>query len=160
MNIVDLGVGEPQVGLRLERGYDRVLRALEGRDHLVREPRDGDAMAQCPSHDDREPSLHVTDAEGTVLLHCFAGCEPEDVLAALDLTWRDLGVRARRVDSPSPTKAERTMVRIAERADQQQRIEADPTYWLRRAEEWGRVGSARAPWMAWACRAQAWVVSS
>lgn len=48
------------------------------------------AMAQCPAHDDRNPSLCITPTEGSVLLHCFAGCETADVLAAVDLTMADL----------------------------------------------------------------------
>jgi putative DNA primase/helicase len=32
-------------------------------------------MARCPAHDDRTPSLSITDgAEGRILLTCFAGC--------------------------------------------------------------------------------------
>jgi putative DNA primase/helicase len=38
----------------------------------------------CPAHDDSEPSLSITDAgDGRVLVHCHAGCEQKDVIAAL-----------------------------------------------------------------------------
>ncbi len=38
----------------------------------------------CPAHDDREPSLSVTDtADGKVLVHCHAGCDQATVIAAL-----------------------------------------------------------------------------
>jgi putative DNA primase/helicase len=69
---------------------ERVLAALE---------REGSAFqrngvgwrAQCPSHDDRNPSLTITEREGGgVLLHCHAGCSLEQVLATLQLTKADL----------------------------------------------------------------------
>jgi len=39
--------------------------------------------ARCPAHDDREPSLSIRDADGKVLVHCHAGCDQRDVIAAL-----------------------------------------------------------------------------
>ena len=48
-------------------------------------------VARCPAHDDRSPSLAVRDCgDGRVLLHCFAGCETDDVLSALGLTFSDV----------------------------------------------------------------------
>jgi len=46
--------------------------------------------ARCPAHDDRAPSLSIRDAENRVLIHCFAECDPEAVLKAVGLRWRDL----------------------------------------------------------------------
>jgi putative DNA primase/helicase len=47
--------------------------------------------AQCPAHEDKEPSLSITEKDdGQVLLHCQAGCPIEDVLAALHLSKADL----------------------------------------------------------------------
>lgn len=46
--------------------------------------------AQCPAHDDHNPSLSVTDHPNGALIHCHAGCETEDVLGELGLTKRDL----------------------------------------------------------------------
>ncbi len=40
-------------------------------------------MARCPAHDDRTPSLGVSLGRSAILLHCFAGCDQESVLAAL-----------------------------------------------------------------------------
>jgi putative DNA primase/helicase len=41
-------------------------------------------MARCPAHDDREPSLSIADArDGKVLVRCHAGCDQQDVIAAL-----------------------------------------------------------------------------
>jgi len=44
----------------------------------------GGWIARCPSHDDREPSLSIRDADdGKVLVRCHAGCDQEQVIAAL-----------------------------------------------------------------------------
>jgi putative DNA primase/helicase len=61
--------------------------------------RDGDHW-QCPFHEDHTPSLHVTNGDGKVLLHCLAGCSTDEVLAALGLSMRDLFD-----DDDSPTQA-------------------------------------------------------
>ena len=40
--------------------------------------------ARCPAHDDRTPSLSLTDTkDGKVLVRCHAGCEQKHVIAAL-----------------------------------------------------------------------------
>ena len=41
--------------------------------------------ACCPCHEDRNPSLSVK-MNGRLLLHCFAGCSYERIVAALGLT--------------------------------------------------------------------------
>ena len=48
-------------------------------------------MARCPAHEDRTASLSVgVGKQGQALVHCFAGCHPVDVLAAIGLELRDL----------------------------------------------------------------------
>lgn len=47
-------------------------------------------LVRCPAHEDGEASLHLTERDGKVLLHCFAGCKTEDILNALGLTLTDL----------------------------------------------------------------------
>jgi 5S rRNA maturation endonuclease (ribonuclease M5) len=48
-------------------------------------------ITTCPAHDDREPSLSISEgADGRVLLHCHAGCSTDAILAALSMTYRDL----------------------------------------------------------------------
>ncbi len=62
----------------------------EGRGAVVRRVQDG-WMVTCPAHEDRTPSLHVSEGDdGRVLLHCHAGCETGDVLAADGLDFPDL----------------------------------------------------------------------
>ncbi len=55
-------------------------------------------MASCPAHDDRVPSLKVSDGEKCALVYCFAGCEQEVVLDAL----KARGLWASRGDSSIP----------------------------------------------------------
>lgn len=48
-------------------------------------------MARCPAHDDKTPSLSVSEGDdGRALLHCHAGCEVEAIVSELGLTMRDL----------------------------------------------------------------------
>jgi putative DNA primase/helicase len=66
----------------------------------------GGWMARCPTHDDREPSLSIRDAgDGKMLLRCHAGCEQEQVIAALRSRglWEKKGHR--RLTRPAPRVA-------------------------------------------------------
>lgn len=48
-------------------------------------------QARCPAHEDRSPSLSVSEGrDGRVLLHCFSGCSAESVCAALQIRVGDL----------------------------------------------------------------------
>jgi hypothetical protein len=40
-------------------------------------------MARCPAHEDRDPSLKISEDSGKVLVHCHAGCSQEAVIDAL-----------------------------------------------------------------------------
>ena len=71
--------------------YENLIAALLDLDLTVVQ-RGNNASAQCPAHDDNEPSLAVRydqDA-GRTLMRCHAGCSTDDVLTTLDFTWRDL----------------------------------------------------------------------
>ncbi len=51
----------------------------------------GRYKACCPAHEDSEPSLAIRVVDdGRILIHCFAGCPPGDVLAAIGLSLADL----------------------------------------------------------------------
>ncbi len=56
---------------------ERIARQLHGRKSGV------GWIARCPGHDDINPSLSLTDADGKVLLHCHAGCTQRAVIDAL-----------------------------------------------------------------------------
>jgi putative DNA primase/helicase len=65
---------------------DLVLDRLEG----VKQRGEG-YQALCPAHDDHEPSLSIAEGEdGRALLKCFAGCEAEEIVSALELEMKDL----------------------------------------------------------------------
>lgn len=40
--------------------------------------------APCPAHDDRTPSLRLTNKDGKLLWHCLAGCSSDEVRQALE----------------------------------------------------------------------------
>jgi hypothetical protein len=51
------------------------------------------AMCFCPAHDDRSnPSLSLKEENGKLLLHCFAGCQLEDIVSEMGLEMKDLFV--------------------------------------------------------------------
>jgi len=44
-------------------------------------------MARCPAHGDRSPSLSIrAGRDGRTVIHCFAGCSPEAIVAEVGLT--------------------------------------------------------------------------
>ena len=48
-------------------------------------------MCQCPSHDDRSPSMHIKlEDDGKILINCKAGCGIEDILGAIGLDFADI----------------------------------------------------------------------
>ena len=55
----------------------KIARALDGR-------RCGQWWSSwCPAHDDRSPSLSLSDGERGLILKCWAGCDSREVLAEL-----------------------------------------------------------------------------
>jgi len=67
-------------------------------------------QALCPAHADKNPSLSVCEENGTLLLHCFAGCTLQAVCVAIGITERDLFSGPRTAYKPQPP-----IVRAAER---------------------------------------------
>lgn len=63
---------------------------------LARVGRSGNGWsACCPAHDDRNPSLSISEGDdGRVLLYCHAGCAVADVVGALGLEMADLSPAA------------------------------------------------------------------
>lgn len=82
------------------QGAEPIAEALQGR-------RAGRGwVAKCPAHDDRTPSLSITEAgDGRVLVHCHAGCSQSAVIDALRNwgLWPGEGAQAgRAVAGPMP----------------------------------------------------------
>lgn len=65
--------------------YARVTEALNAHGSKGR----GTAW-QCVAHEDRSPSLSVTNGNKGVMLNCHAGCATEDIVSTLGLTMADL----------------------------------------------------------------------
>ena len=66
---------------------DKLIERLD----RVRRRGDDRWIACCPAHDDRSPSLSIREtSDGTVLVHCFAGCGAADVVGAVGLNMADL----------------------------------------------------------------------
>ena len=66
------------------------LETLLTRLEKVSEKSTGQYAALCPAHDDHNPSLSVTANDDRILVHCFAGCGAEEILASVDLSLSDL----------------------------------------------------------------------
>lgn len=47
--------------------------------------------AICPAHADKSPSLSIKEiSDGTILIHCFAGCGPSDIMDAIGMSLSEL----------------------------------------------------------------------
>ncbi len=73
----------------------------------VRPQPDGGYTALCPAHDDHRRSLSVGIApDGTILLHCHAGCTTEAVTKAIGFEMKDLFPERTSADDPYRIAAE------------------------------------------------------
>ena len=67
--------------------FDDLLSRLEG----VRRTSDTTAIARCPAHDDRNPSMTLKHADDDrLLMHCKAGCPIEHITGAIGIDLSDL----------------------------------------------------------------------
>ena len=73
---------------------DRFLGGLE----KVRRTGPTTWIACCPAHVDKTPSLSVRDDAGKVLIHCFGGCNVEDVFSSVGMQLTDLFPDSRAFD--------------------------------------------------------------
>lgn len=69
-------------------------------------------QARCPSHEDRRASLSLSVGDdGTALIYCHAGCDPQNVIQAAGLDWADLFPESSsRRTGPAPRPAKRRVV--------------------------------------------------
>jgi hypothetical protein len=87
---------------------ETVLKRLHG----VQRRGDG-CMALCPAHADKNPSLSLREGNGRVLLHCFSGCSPEAVCAALGIMVKELFNEPRPSRKMRPAIVREAEIRIA-----------------------------------------------
>jgi hypothetical protein len=64
------------MGAITQTAFERVTRKLAEVTGI--QPNDERGNWRCPSHDDRNPSLSVTQATDKVLLNCHRGCATEE----------------------------------------------------------------------------------
>lgn len=101
----------------------RVLHILH-RLRNVRRSRSG-WIARCPAHQDRSPSLAVSEGNrGRILLHCFSGCSVEAICCAVQIKLSDLFTEARAVKAkPSAVReAEKQIVDLRSRLTPRERV--------------------------------------
>lgn len=66
---------------------DKLLPRLD----KVRPLKQSQWVACCPAHDDRNPSLKITETgDGTLLLKCWSGCSVAHIVNAVGLELRDI----------------------------------------------------------------------
>lgn len=80
--------------------------------------------ARCPAHRSKGLTLAIYADKDGIGLHCHAGCDRDDVLAALGLTWKDLKTQRDWV----PTEEFKAM-RRKEEADEKRRSETRIGQW-------------------------------
>ncbi len=66
--------------------FDDFISRLEG----VKRTGKDSAIARCPAHQDKSPSLTIRDVSDRLLIHCFAGCDSYSVMSAVGLELSDL----------------------------------------------------------------------
>jgi hypothetical protein len=133
--------------------FDEFLERLDG----VRRSGDDRAMARCPAHEDKRASLSVRElGDGTILLHCFALCEPLAICHAIKIEFRHLfpAGRIRRIDDRERPRlsaaaalaalGEEAMVVAIIGADFLARRSIDDATWSRLATAVRRISDARA----------------
>lgn len=59
-------------------------------------------LACCPAHDDRSPSLAITDKGDRALLHCYAGCTFDEIRAALGMQSHEFFADGKAPKSAAP----------------------------------------------------------
>lgn len=95
------------------RPVERLAECLE----KVRWTSGGGFVACCPAHDDRTPSLHVSEGEdGRALVYCFASCGFTEIVEAAGLQPSDMFPDDGRPKTPCPgrlTAKDRRTIRDA-----------------------------------------------
>lgn len=105
-----------------------VAEVLERLEKVRRTPRG--FVARCPAHEDKCPSLSLSEGDRGILVKCWAGCTLEEVTVALGIRITDLFFetptpRGRRT-TPTPPKLDRVSLAFRfELAALDRRLRAD-----------------------------------
>ncbi|MFV8823543.1 hypothetical protein ACNKW1_02320 [Thauera sp. WH-2] len=75
----------------------------------VRQTKPDSYRACCPAHDDRTPSLDITDAGDRVLLICRAGCTFDEIRAALGMQAHEFFADGKAPKSAAPGVSQRAL---------------------------------------------------
>lgn len=86
----------------------------------VRPRGSGKWVARCSAHQDKSPSLSITEGDKGLLLKCWAGCRLEEICASLSIRPADLFFNALDPDPQQRRKDERER----ERRRKQQAVNA------------------------------------
>jgi len=83
---------------------DKLLSRLE----KVKRRGDNSWLACCPAHDDKHPSLGITEKDGILLLHCFShDCNVSDIIHAVGLELSDLFSEQIKIEGGKPIRKKR-----------------------------------------------------
>ena len=114
-----------QVALAGSACLDKILSCLD----KVKSAGTNKWKACCPAHDDKNPSLAISEtSDGTVLLKCWAGCTTQSIVSAIGLELRDLfpgEKQPHRGPSKSAIEHERMVYRIGKLLLEQGKLEGD-----------------------------------
>lgn len=121
--------------------FTRFIDLLRANGHKVIGRGTGQAVAQCPAHDDNKPSLAIAHKDGKTLVQCFAGCLIDDVCASLELTPRDL------FDQPLETALVVDMARYRFNPDQSTAVDPAPVTDPNERLEWVYMDADWEPYM-------------
>lgn len=102
---------------------NKFLQALAN-GHNLRQMGNNVFTACCPAHQDSTPSLSIRILPDKILFHCFAGCEPEDILKSLNLKWEDVFSKDNNIEiSPFDILSEEHKQHLLNRGLVEQQIE-------------------------------------
>lgn len=74
----------------MSEAFERLRDSLHNHGSKITDNKQHHFKAQCPAHEDGNPSLGVDDKGDRVMVRCYAGCNTDDVMAELGLELRDL----------------------------------------------------------------------
>lgn len=93
--------GEGTEGGETMSGKIQTLYQFLGLLQDVKQEKDSQYKAMCPGHADKKQSLSIKEADGKILLNCFAMCQLDDILEPLNLESKDLFLNGHKLKAES-----------------------------------------------------------